>query len=199
MGPIISAITLVRSPKAYVTAHKDDSVSIGDIMIRYVAVLAAIPSFAFLIGFYWYSSITSYNTTFVNDYNYSATDFIFITAVLAYILFIVAVCVLGVAFRLLAPKFNSSAEGAKPFKLAAYVYTPIFLVSILDIIPIGYAYLGVLGLPYGLYILYRGLPTLLGTPKEKALSYVIVAAIAAVVVFVLINEATFGFFTTGPV
>ncbi len=188
----------MRSPTGYVTAHKDDPASAGDIITHYVAVLAAIPFFAILIGYSLYASINP-GVNITNVYGYSTTEFIVVAAVSSYILFVVAVCILGVALRSLAPRFSTSAEGAKPFKVAAYVYTPVFLVSILDIIPAGLAYLSVLGLPYGLYILYKGLPVLMASPKERARSYLIVAVVAAVIAYVLFNEIIYGYVTTGPV
>ena len=40
-----------------------------------------------------------------------------------------------------------------------------------------------MGLLYGLYILYLGLPIMLGTPADKALSYIVVVIVVAFVVY----------------
>ena len=63
--------------------------------------------------------------------------------------------------------------------LAAFVYTPVFLIGILSIIPV-LGYLSILGLLYGLYILYLGLPILQNTPKDKTVIYTIAVLVVSI-------------------
>jgi len=56
VGAINSAIALVRNPVNYITSNKDTPATVNGIMLNYVAVLAAIPFFATLIGDLWYYS-----------------------------------------------------------------------------------------------------------------------------------------------
>jgi len=181
MGTINSAIALVKNPVGYITANKDSPATVRDIMINYVAVLAAIPFVATLIGDLWY-----YNMFIPLRFTGSIALYAFVSAILFYILDVAAVYVIAIVIRMLAPTFNSTVDEIKSLKLAAYIYTPVFLIAILDIIPL-LGFLTILGVLYGLYILYLGLPLVLGTPKEKVVTYVVAVVIATFVVYLIIG------------
>ncbi|HEY6282493.1 MAG TPA: Yip1 family protein [Nitrososphaerales archaeon] len=199
MGTINSAIELVKNPAGFITAHQGDPATRNEIMVKYVAVLALIPLFATLIGNLWYYSLFA-RFTLVGSF----AAYAFVQAVLTYVLDVAAVYVIAIVIRMLAPTFNSTVDEIKSLKLAAYIFTPAFLIAILDIIPPlrGLTFLGVL---YGLYILYIGLPIVLATPKDKVVTYVVAVVVATLVVFVVIGviisliavlafAASFGFF-----
>jgi len=76
--------------------------------------------------------------------------------------------------------------------MAAYVYTPIFFIGILNIIPV-LGYLAILGLLYGIYILYKGLPILVGTPKDKTVGYVVAVLVVSFVIVFFIGLIIGGF------
>ncbi len=181
MGTINSAIALVKNPAGFITANQGAPATVKEIMINYVAVLALIPFFATLIGDLWYYSLFARFT-----FGGSFAAYAFVTAVLTFILDVAAVYVIAVVIRMLAPTFNSTVDEIKSLKLAAYIFTPAFLIAVLDIIPPlrGLTFLGVL---YGLYILYVGLPLVLATPKDKVVTYVIGVVVATLVVFVVIG------------
>jgi len=181
MGTINSAIALVKNPAGFITANQGAPATVKEIMINYVAVLALIPFFATLIGDLWYYSLFT-RFTLVGSF----AAYAFVRAVLTYILDVAAVYVIAIVIRMLAPTFNSTVDEIKSLKLAAYIFTPAFLIAVLDIIPPfrGLTFLGVL---YGLYILYVGLPLVLATPKDKVVTYVIGVVVATLVVFVVIG------------
>jgi len=181
MGAITSAIALVKNPVGYITANKDTSATTRGIMLNYVAVLAAIPFLATLIGDLWYYSLFI-PFGFVGSY----IAYAFTSAVLTYILDVIGVYVIAVVIKMLAPTFNSSSDVIRSLKLAAFIFTPVFLVGVLDIFPF-LAVLTILGVLYGLYILYLGLPIILGTPKERVVTYVVAVVIATLVVYLIIG------------
>lgn len=174
-GVFKHAIDLVKSPASVMTAYRDSDPSFNSLMINYVVILAAIPFVATLIGDLWY---------------YFLFGFAITAAILYYILGIVAVVVAGYVLAWLGPNFGTKTTTIRATRLAAYVFTPYFLASILLIIPFvgDLAYLGLL---YGLYILYLGAPIMLGTPKDKVLTYVIVAAIAVFIITAVIDTIAF--------
>ena len=181
MDTVNSAIALVKNPLSYITSNKDSPATVMGIMVNYVAVLAAIPFFATLLGdLWWYSLYIPLN--FAGSY----VAYAFTSAVLVYILDVIAVYVIAMVVRFLAPTFNSAADEIKSLKLAAYVFTPVFLISVLDIVPL-LGFVTVLGVLYGLYILYLGLPVMLGTSKERVVTYVIAVVIATFVVYAVIG------------
>jgi len=181
MGTINSAIALVRNPVGYITANRDTSATVRGIMVNYVAVLAAIPFIATLIGDLWY-----YNLFVPFGFVGSFVAYAFVAAFLTYILDIIGVYVVGLVIGMLAPSFGSSTDRIKSLRLAAFIFTPAFLIGILDIIPL-LGVLTILGVLYGLYILYLGLPIMLGTPKERVVTYVVAVIIATFIVYVIIG------------
>lgn len=164
-----NAIALVTNPLAFMKQNRDVSVTLNSIMINYVAVLAVVPFIAILIGDLWYF----------------ASGFAVVEAILTYILDVVGVFVIGIVIWKLAPYFGTSTDQTRATVLAAYVYTPVFLISILDIIPF-IGFLTILGLLYGLYILYLGLPVMLNTPTDRVIMYVIAIVVASIVVYAVI-------------
>jgi hypothetical protein len=180
MGTINSAIELVKTPVAFMTANKDKQWTVKEIMINYVAVLAAIPFLATLIGNLWYYGLFGFRFA-----GFFAT-YAFVTAILTYILDIIGVYIVGIVIRVLAPTFGSQVDDVKALKLAAYIFTPAFLIGVLDIIP-PLAFLTFLGVLYGLYILYLGLPIVVGTAKDKVIGYAIGVVVGTIIVYVVIG------------
>jgi Yip1 domain len=181
MNTINSAIALVKSPASYITSNKDTPATVNGIMVNYVAVLAAIPFLATLIGYLWY-----YDLFIPRGFVGSFVAYAFVYAFLFYILDVIAVYVVALAIGFLAPTFGSSTDKIKSLKLSAFIFTPAFLIGVLNIIP----FLGILeflGILYGLYILYLGLPILMGTPKDKVVTYVVAIVIATFIVYFVLD------------
>ncbi len=183
-----NAINLVKNPVAFMNQNKSTVVPLNTIIIGYVAILAAIPFVATLIGDLWYFA-------YLGAYGGAVAQ-----AIVTYILYVIGVYVIGFIIWKLGPSFGTTVDQAKATLLAAFVYTPVFLVSILDIIPF-IGWISILGLLYGLYILYLGLPILLGTAKDKVLNYVIAIVVASIVVYAVIGAigaaASAAFFLRG--
>ena len=197
MGTINSAISLVRNPVSYLSQNKDTPATVMGIMVNYVAVLAAIPFFATLIGDLWY-----YDLYLPYGFAGSFVAYAFLAAVLLYIFDVIAVYVVALVIGFLAPTFGSSTDRIKALRLSAFIFTPAFLIGILDIIPL-LEILTFLGLLYGLYILYLGLPIILGTPKDRVVTYVVAVVIATIIVYfvlaVIIGAITSAAFHLGMV
>jgi hypothetical protein len=181
MGTINSAIALVKNPTGFMTTNKDAPATVNGIMLNYVAVLAAIPFVATLIGYLWY-----YDLYLPVGFVGSFIAYAFLFAILSYVLDIAGVYVVGMVISMLAPSFGSSTDRIKGLKLASYIFTPVFLIGILDLIPI-LSLLTILGVLYGLYILYLGLPIVLGTAKERTMGYAIAVVVATFIVYLIIG------------
>lgn len=176
-----NAIDLVKNPTGFMNANRDNDVPLKTLMINYVAILAAIPFIATLIGDAWFYGIAL---------GAGGVGIALGVAILTYVLDIVEVFVVGFIIWKLAPNFSTTTTQVKATRLAAYAFTPAFLLAIFDIIPF-LGFLEFIGLLYGLYILYLGLPILMSTPKEKALTYVIVVVIATIIVYAVIAAIIF--------
>lgn len=173
-GTLNNAIALVRNPVGYMTQNKDQTISVNSLMINYVAILALIPLIGRVIGdLIFYSK------------GKDALGYAIGGSILAFFLDIIAVFVIGWVIMWLAPRFKTSTNQARATMLAAFVYTPVLLIGILNIYPI-LGYLALLGLLYGLYILYRGLPILLNTPADQTLMYVIAILVVSFIIEIVI-------------
>jgi hypothetical protein len=170
-----NAIALVKNPVGYMTQNKDQAVSVNSMMINYVAILALIPLVGRLLGDLIYYSGAG-----------DVVGYAVAGAIVSYILDLISVFVIGIVIWKLAPTFKTSTNQAKATTLAAFVFTPVFLIGILSFIP----FLGILsflGLLYGLYILYKGLPIMLNTPADKTVTYVIAVLIASIIILAIIS------------
>jgi hypothetical protein len=183
MGAFRSAIDLVKNPIGFMNANKDSPATVQDIMIKYVAILAAIPFVATLIGNLWFYGI--FGGIFARVF----VGYAFVEAILGYIFNLISVFVVGYVIKMLAPSFNSTPDQVKALKLASYIYTPYFLLSIFNIIPL-LGIIAVLGLLYGLYILYKGLPIMVSTPQDKVIVYLIVTLVVTFVVLAIFGAIT---------
>jgi Yip1 domain len=173
-GAFQDAIALVKNPKAFMTARADAAPPIKSTIMNYVAILALIPLVFTLIG----------DAIFLRGGN--AIVYAIGAGILAYISALVSVVVVSFILSWLAPKFASIADINKSAKLVSYIYTPVFLIAVLYIVPV-LAILAILGLLYGLYILYIGLPIVLKTPTDKVLVYAIVTLVATFVVYFILG------------
>jgi len=162
-----NAIALVTNPTKFLKDHKDTPVTVKDVLVNYVAIIAAVPFIATLLE--W---VLSY---------YGFIEYGFVAAIFTYVLDVVSVFIIGFIIWKLGPTFGTQADQSRSTLLAAAVYTPALLISILGIIP----FLGVLsflGLLYGIYILYLGLPIMFNTPSDKVIIYVGAVLVASFIV-----------------
>jgi hypothetical protein len=165
------AIALVKDPKGFMTARADGAPPVMETITKYVAILALIPLVFTLIG---------------DAIFYRGIGFAVVAAILTYIFAVISVAVVGFIMWKLAPNFSSVADQNKATKLVSYIYTPVFLIAVLDIIP-GLGVLSLVGLLYGLYIMYIGLPIVLKTPTDKVIGYVVVTLVVTFIVYFIFS------------
>ena len=194
-GPSTPGFGTTAQPKGLVERAKDiitkpntewevidrEPSTIAGIYTSYVMILAAIPAIAGAIGLLVFGLSSAFITIRLS------TSWIIANAVTGYILSLVMVYVLALIIEALAPNFGGTKDRLKAFKVAAYSYTPAWVAGILSIIPTLGMIAGLVGGIYALYLLYLGLPRLMRTPQDKALTYVIVVILAAIVLFFVVG------------
>jgi len=171
---------ILLSPNQEWQTISGETSSVAEIYKSYIIILAAIGPVASIIGM----SIVGISLPFVGSFRIPITTSI-ASAVVQYVLTLVGVYVLAIIIDKLAPTFAGEPNMDQAFKVAAYSYTPGWLVGIFMIIP-ALGVLGILGL-YGLYLLYLGLPVLMKSPKEKSVGYTVAVIIAAIIIFLIIG------------
>lgn len=178
MEQIIERIkSVILSPRDALTAVKTEEWTVTGTMKEYVVIIAAIPAIAQFIG---YALI---GLPLIGRQHMGRS---LVYAALVYILSLVVVVLVGKIINALAPSFGAAKDDLSAFKLAVYAYTPAFVAGVFYLIP-SLAILSILGSLYGIYILYIGLPILMGTPKEKTVAYTVVTIIVIVILMVIIG------------
>jgi hypothetical protein len=157
--------------------------TIGDIYRGYVIPLAAIAPVCGLIGMQVFG-LSLFGITYRPSIGSAIT-----TAVIQYAMALAMVYVLAVIIDVLAPNFSGTSNRTQAFKVAAYAATAGWVAGILGLVP-SLAALAILGSLYGLYLLYLGLPKLMKTPQDKAVSYIVVIIIVWIVIAVVIFGIT---------
>ena len=165
-GTVLGLLARVRSimttPQTEWPAVAGESDALA---LRYVAILALIPTLARLIGGWLIGGYTPILAALIG-------------ALVAYALSFVTVFVVALAVDWLAPKFGGERGYSGALRLTAYSFTPVWLAGIFLLVP-GASFLVLLGL-YGLYLMRTGLPVLMQAPKERALLYVVAVAACAI-------------------
>jgi lysylphosphatidylglycerol synthetase-like protein (DUF2156 family) len=161
---------------------------VAQLLISYVAPLAAIPALSGFIG----ACLVSVVVPGVGTVRASVLQGLF-GAAFGYVTACATVLVLGLVIDLLAPVFGSRRNFERAFKLTVYSYTPFWLAGVFLLAP-GLRFLIVLSF-YGVYLLWKGLPPLMETPRAKAPAFMAVivgCAGALTLIFAAAQHALFG-------
>lgn len=184
MEQIDRSVGILKNPLAELNKVKSEQISKDYLTKQYIAILAVIPAVAYIIG----NGFVGLNMGPFGSFKLPIGTAV-VGGVLTYILSVAGFYVTGMVINALAPNFASKQNENQAMKLAAYSYTPVLLGGIFNIIPM----LGVIGLLfslYGLYILYLGIPVLMETPNDKALTYTIVIVVAMMVIYIVMGSIT---------
>jgi Yip1-like protein len=150
--------------------------SIRGLYVGYICILAAIPPVAAAIG----NLLFGQGLPGIAVWRPSPT-FVILSAILSYAMSLVAVAVLALVIDALATSFGGTKDRIQAFKVAAYSYTAAWVAGIFGLIP-ALAIIGLLLGLYSFYLLYLGLPRLMRVPEDKAVGYVVVTAVIAILV-----------------
>jgi len=166
---------IIVSPKTEWDIIQQEETTPANLLLSYVAILALIPAIAGIIG-QSVVGITLLGTSFHMPITWSI-----IGAVVQYILAFVGVYIVAFVADALAPSFGGQKNSIQAMKGVVFSYTPMWIAGIFAIIPI-LGWLAILGL-YGFYLLYLGLPKLMNVPQERALGYLVVVIVVAIIVY----------------
>ena len=168
-------------PKETWGVVKGEQTTVKELFTSYAAILALVPPLARFIGF----SLVGMRIPFVGTWRQPLLAGL-VHALIHYVLSLVGVYVTAYVADRLAPAFNSKQDLTSAMKAVVFSYTPVWIVSILNIIP-SLSVLVIVGGLYALYLLYLGLPAMMDTPPEKRLGYVVVVIIVSIVVMFIVS------------
>jgi Yip1-like protein len=166
---------LLRTGPAW-QAIKDEPATYRDVLLHYVAPLAAIPPAAAVAGRLLFDRNIADNSLS------SSFAYLLMTNLIWYGMYVVNVFITGMIIAAVLTGAGSRWNGLRGLTLAAYSFTPLSLAGLTAVIPsLGWTlYPAIL---YALYLLYRGMMQLTGFPGTKA-AWVALSSFSAAAIIV---------------
>lgn len=181
MNIVERAKNICLSPNTEWPVIESENTPTGTLVTGYVIPLAAIGAIAGFVG----GSIIGRTLPFVGYYRVPIMSGL-VGAIFAIAMAVVGVFVISLIINAVAPTFGARQDSGQAFKVAAYSFTPAWILGVLSILPVLGA-LAILGGLYGIYLMFLGLPRLMKAPEDKALGYTAVVVVASVVVMMVLT------------
>ena len=105
--------------------------------------------------------------------------------VVTYVLSLVGVFVLALIVNALAPSFDGTKDQRQATKVVVYASTASWVAGVFWLFP-PLGILSITGL-YSLYLMYLGLPRLMKAPQDKAMGYLGVTIVCAIVIYLVVG------------
>jgi hypothetical protein len=191
MGLIDRVKNIVVTPKTEWDVIAAEPTPPAQIVTGYVLPLAAVAAVAGFIGLVLVGTSLGPLGTYRLSMTAGLANLVY-TVVMA----VVAVFLLGFIIDALAPTFGAQKNFNQAIKVIAYSYTPVWVMSVVTIIPL-LGILVVVAAIYGVYLLYLGLPRLMKCPPEKAAGYTAVVIVVAIVIGIVIGAISAAFMSIG--
>lgn len=185
------AMAVLFRPTTAWEAIAVEATSVREVLLGYVAPLAAIPSVCGAIGGVLFGFT-------IADVGLKAGPIaVILEAIAGFVLTLVAVWLAGHALARLAGLFGGAADFPKGLRLAAYSGTALWIAGLFYLLPGLQIPAVLLAALWSLYLLYRGMPALLGVPEDRLLTcfatgLLIVAFIAIMRGFLVAKAAELG-------
>jgi hypothetical protein len=177
MNLIDRAKNLFVTPKTEWDVIAAETTPPKQLVLGYVLPLAAVAAIAGFIG----AVVVGTSVPMLGTVRSSIVGGV-VAAILQLAIAVASVFVMGFIIDALAPTFGGQKNFNQAIKVAAYSYTPVWVLSILGIIP----WLGILimliAVGLAIYLLYLGLPRVMRSPPDKAAGYTVVVVIVGIVV-----------------
>ncbi|MGD2295678.1 MAG: Yip1 family protein [Candidatus Aminicenantes bacterium] len=185
---------ILLKPKEEWDKIKGESLSVSQMFTSYAAILALIPPVCQFIGLSLIGR--SIPIRGLTRYGFGRS---LLYAIFLYLLSLVSVYVLGLIINALAPTFSSKQNQENAMKIAVFSMTPVWVAGVFYLIPF-LGWLAVLGSLYGIYLIYLGFnSTMMDTPADKVVGYVVISIIVAVIIMVVVWAVLGAIFLVGAV
>jgi hypothetical protein len=181
MSLVERAKNIILTPKTEWAVVAGETTPNSQLILGYVLPLAAVAALAGFIGM----SLIGTTVPFMGTMRFGVVAGL-VGAIVAVVMAVVMVYVMGFIIDALAPSFGAQKGMSAAMRVAAYAYTPIWVLGVLKIIPV-LGILVLLGVLYAFYLLYLGLQAVMRAPAEKAIGYTVVVILVGIVVGVIIG------------
>jgi hypothetical protein len=168
--------SILLTPKTEWPVIAAEPATMISIYTGYILLLAAVPAVCQFLKL----AVFGYSMPFLGTMHVGTT-FALEAAIRIYLGSVVGAFIMSLIINALAPSFGGQKNSVQALKVVAYSYTASWIAGIAVLLPA----LGVLvmfvGLIYGIYLLYLGLPPTMKCPPEKAAGYTAVTLICAII------------------
>lgn len=171
---------ILLRPKPTWDVIDGEPATVNGLYTGYAMILAALPAVAGVIGNLALSPMMGHMAAF-------GLAGSIVWAVLQYGLALVGIYVFARVVDAVAPSFDGASNQIQAFKGVIYGATASWVGGALIFIPVLGWLIAVAGGFYSLYLFYLGLPKLMKVPETKALGFVAVSIIVAVVIQIVIG------------
>jgi hypothetical protein len=110
-------------------------------------------------------------------------------AVVSWVMQLAGAYIGALVIEKLAPTFQSQGDTVQALKLVVYSYTAVWVAGVLNLVP-ALAPLVILAGIYSIYLFYLGLPIVMHTPSQQVIPYMVVSALAIIVISVVLGMIT---------
>ncbi len=155
---------LFANPQKEWESIRDERCSIGKCYCSHVLLLAAIPAVAGYIG----TTQVGWQIGHREVVKLTADSALYIS-ILFYLTMLVAIFTMGKLIHWMGQTYDAKQTLPQCIALAAYAATPMFLAGAIIVYPILWLDLlvGLPALAYSVYLLYTGVPVMMGISKER--------------------------------
>jgi hypothetical protein len=174
---VTRVINILTKPAAEWQVIDGETTSVGKLIAGYAVILALIAPLAFLLNIL----ITPFGS-----YIFRVPGTLILMLVVVYAISLLTPVLLGFVIDLLAPNMGGTKNGVQAMKVAVYAGTA-FWVAAVGLILSEWLWL-VIGVGYGGYLLWLGLPRLMRVPADKAQVYVGAAVGIWVVIYIVLQQ-----------
>jgi hypothetical protein len=173
------ATNIVMKPAAEWSTIASESATVQELLIGYAAPLSAIGAICRFLGYSFVSAV-GYRIAIVASFS---------SALVGWVLGLVACYVAAMVIERLAPQFKSNGNTVQALKLVVYAFTPVWLAGVLSLVP-ALSPIAIIAALYAIYLFYLGLPKLMDTPESQVIPYMAVSAVVIIVVSLLLSAMT---------
>jgi len=152
----------IKSDKEWINI-RDKKISVAECFYKYVLTLAAIPAISAFIG----AAVIGWD---IGDRNFKFTIESTIPLVIAFYLACIAgTAIIGKAIHWMAETYGSSKDLSTCMFLTITILSPFFLSGIVASAPIPWLIFltGLAAIAYAVYLLYTGIPVVMGINQER--------------------------------
>ena len=183
MNIVERAKSILLNPKPTWQVIDVEPADTAGLYTRYLMILAAVPAVCGFIGLS-VIGVGGFGVSFRVPMLTGLANM-----VVSYVLSLAGVFVLSLIINALAPKFGGVPSHIQALKVAVYASTAAMLGGVFSLLPL-LSILGLLAGLYSIYLLYTGLPVLMKSRADKAVSYTVLVVVAAIVLGLIMGGIT---------